>query len=139
MEQFQKAKTTITHFIDQCVPDLKEDTLTKIKEIEDEKLGPSTGSEHALQSRWEPQEEALSEQIANATDVTESTAAGSAMMAGHAHIVLSYRTESSTSPNGGEKLMLRIAKTLKESGYVTFNGLQVPAGGNWREWWCRKV
>lgn len=61
-------------------------------------------------------------------------------------VVLSYRTKDSKNPKGGEKLMWRIAERLEQVTHgitgdrlTTFNGKQVPAGGNWRTWWCTKA
>ena len=61
-------------------------------------------------------------------------------------VVLSYRTKSGCDPKGGEKLMWRVAKRLEQASHsvtgkpvTTFNGKQVPGGGNWRTWWCTKA
>ena len=62
-------------------------------------------------------------------------------------IVLSYRTKSSSHDTGGEALMLRIKERLEATAHpaypsrniTTFNGMQVPPGGDWRVWWCSKA
>lgn len=54
-------------------------------------------------------------------------------------IVLSYRTQSSDDPRGGLRLMWRVVEVLEKAGYTTFNGKQVPGGGDWREWWGAKA
>jgi len=56
-------------------------------------------------------------------------------------VVLSYATRSSdpAMPKGGERMMQSLVEELRGWGFTTFDGSEVPPGGNWRNWWGTKA
>jgi len=54
-------------------------------------------------------------------------------------VVISYSTRSMGSERGGEEFMKRLCDRIREKGYTTFDGTEVPPSGNWRLWWGTKA